>query len=293
MAHLAVFLLYFLSLNVEWSEPWIAKGILPEAVPPHYGIGFPIVYFANAFWLIPKILKQKKWFTYIYTTLFLAIAAEAVRALLFTIVLAPKQAFYSTFYLEIIGPDSFFFGRLNFFMANAVFLSFTYRLAVDWIINLNIIDRLKSENNLLQTQQMAVQLTGDASTLQTPSFFQFQPEKIKERYRTTLAVKKRTGQAFMPIADVAYFQAQGDFVLAIGRDGKKSMVNASLKEVASFLDPSLFYRINRSEIVQRKYIVQYGKYIKNRLAITLTVANTTLYTSNSRTPDFRNWVKTR
>ncbi len=292
LLHLLVFALYFLTLNVEWTSPWIAKNILPEAVPPHYGIGFPIVYFANTFWLIPKLLKRKRWFAYIFTTLFLAVGAETLRALLFAVVLAPENAFFHTFYLEILGADSFFFGRLSYFMLNAVFVSFAYRLTVDWLVYLNIIERLKVENHPLQTQDVRLQLAGESTATNANHFFQLDTEKTKKNYRTTFTVKKRTGQAFIQVDDIAYFQAQGDFVLAICREGKKNMVNSSLKQIEALLDPELFYRINRSEIVQRKYIVKYGKHIKNRLAISLSTTNTPLYTSNSRTPNFRNWIKT-
>ncbi|MEO9482932.1 MAG: LytTR family DNA-binding domain-containing protein [Ekhidna sp.] len=115
----------------------------------------------------------------------------------------------------------------------------------------------------------------------------------RKTYRSTFPVKRRNGVFLLKVADIAYFQAQGDFVTAIDSLGEKHILNHSLSQMYEFVDPSIFFMINRSEIISFDHIVKYEPYTKNRLAITLERPAITLYTSNSRTPDFRNWLELR
>lgn len=115
--------------------------------------------------------------------------------------------------------------------------------------------------------------------------------KQDRQYKNTFTVKKRSGVYLLKVDDVAYFQAQGDFVLAIDRDNTKHILNYSLAAIEELIDPKKFFQINRSEIVNFDCIVKYSPYTKNRLAITLSTPAIDLYTSNSRTPDFRIWIE--
>jgi len=112
-----------------------------------------------------------------------------------------------------------------------------------------------------------------------------------KRYKTTFPVKRRDGVFLLKCADIAYFQAQGDFVLAIDQTGTKHILSYSLSEIEEATDPDKFFRINRSEIVNGSSILKFAPYYKNRLAITLARPATVLHTSNSRTPQFRSWIE--
>lgn len=114
--------------------------------------------------------------------------------------------------------------------------------------------------------------------------------KQDRQFKNTFTVKKRSGVYLLKMQDVSYFQAQGDFVLAIDKGNNKHILNHSLSAVEEFVDPKKFFQINRSEIVSIDAILKYSPYTKNRLAITLSAPSIDLFTSNSRTPDFRIWV---
>jgi len=116
-------------------------------------------------------------------------------------------------------------------------------------------------------------------------------EKKAKNYKRKFPIKKRDGVFLLDVDDISYFQAQGEFVFAFDNKGKKHIINQSLASIYELVDPSYFFMINRSEIVQMDSILKYSPYIKNRLAITLKVADVTLYTSNSRTPKFREWLE--
>lgn len=115
--------------------------------------------------------------------------------------------------------------------------------------------------------------------------------KRERQYKNTFTVKKRSGVYLLKTEDIAFFQAQGDFVLGVDESGTKHILNHSLAAIEEFLDPRKFFQINRSEIVSIDAVLKYSPYTKNRLAITLSAPNIDLFTSNSRTPDFRIWLE--
>ena len=114
--------------------------------------------------------------------------------------------------------------------------------------------------------------------------------KQEPQYKSTFTVKKRSGVYLLKTESVSYFQAQGDFVLAIDRSSNKHILNHSLATIEKSVNPKEFFQINRSEIVRMDSILKYSPYTKNRLAITLSAPKVDLFTSNSRTPEFRTWV---
>jgi len=116
-------------------------------------------------------------------------------------------------------------------------------------------------------------------------------ETEKNLYKSTFSVKKRDGVFLLKTNDIICFSAQGDFVLAIDIENKRHIINDSLTRIENQIDKHIFFRINRSEIINRNSIVKYNQHIKNRLAISLFNYKDTLYTSNSRTPNFRIWIE--
>ncbi|GGI57579.1 LytTR family transcriptional regulator DNA-binding domain-containing protein [Winogradskyella haliclonae] len=63
-----------------------------------------------------------------------------------------------------------------------------------------------------------------------------------------------------------------------------------MKNFELLLDSNTFFRINRSEIININFVKKYRSYIKNRLEIEFNIEINKLYTSNSRSLDFKNWL---
>ncbi|MEL7268192.1 MAG: LytTR family DNA-binding domain-containing protein [Bacteroidota bacterium] len=118
-------------------------------------------------------------------------------------------------------------------------------------------------------------------------------DKASRNYKKTFAVKKGTQVYLLPIKDIFYFQAQGDFVFAFDTSGNRHILNFTLSGILEQVNQETFHQINRSEIINFNGISKFHTYTKNRLEIFLKDGKTTLYTSNSRTPDFRNWLEQR
>ena len=287
--HIIIWTLFFLSINVEWTKTWVADSFLPEAVAPHIAIAVPLIFILNAFWLIPIYLNKKHWHHYISLSLSLFLGFELLRAFIFTSVLHEEVSFIEVFKRELFGENSLIFGFLNLLIFYAIFYSFVYRFTRDWLLHKSIIDRLVIEKQ--QLQQHSLQLAGETEILQQ-AYYQHKRDQIVESkpLKKSLSVKKRDGIFLFMIEDIVYFQAQGDFIFAFDKKGRKHIVNESLKRIKDQVCTNVFFQINRSELVNFYYITKFNSYTKNRLEISLNNLEEPLYTSNSRTPEFRLWV---
>lgn len=122
--------------------------------------------------------------------------------------------------------------------------------------------------------------------------------ELIERSFKSISYKKRftvnTNQAiyFVETENIIFFEADEGVVFAHDTNGKKHILSEStLKEIEEQLDPLYFFRINRSELISKPYILKIERYNKNTLAIKLNGHENYLKTSQSNTATFREWVE--
>ncbi|MGK0314303.1 MAG: two-component system response regulator LytT [Saprospiraceae bacterium] len=112
----------------------------------------------------------------------------------------------------------------------------------------------------------------------------------KAEYKTRFTIKKSNGVYLLSVDDIVYFQSQGDFLLAYDVDRNKHAINQSVLNITKLLDPTKFFQINRSEIINVEYIQKFETHFKNKLCISMIGIENSLYTSSSRSPEFRTWL---
>lgn len=111
-------------------------------------------------------------------------------------------------------------------------------------------------------------------------------------YKKRFAVSTHQGTYFLDVEQIAFFMANESVIFAIDALGKKHLLTAStLKEIEAQLDPSQFFRINRSELIHKPYVEKIERYSKNTLAINIKGSKTLLKTSQSQTSSFRQWIE--
>jgi len=116
-------------------------------------------------------------------------------------------------------------------------------------------------------------------------------QMTSEEYKEQFAIKSAKEIYFLKLENIVYFQAENGVVFAFDKKNKRHiMPQATLKEIEEFLDPKKFFRINRSESVQRKYIDKIKRYNKNTLTIYLNSERIVLKSSQSKTSDFNLWL---
>jgi DNA-binding LytR/AlgR family response regulator len=111
------------------------------------------------------------------------------------------------------------------------------------------------------------------------------------RYKERFVIKARGGIYLLETRRVAYIQIQDEIPFAFDEQGSRYPLNENLNQLEKTLDPMVFFRINRSEIVNLHFIERLDPYFNDRLAISLKRLNVTLISSVSRTPELRRWIE--
>jgi len=110
-------------------------------------------------------------------------------------------------------------------------------------------------------------------------------------YKQRLPVRQpNNGFYLLPIEAVAYLQADEGVVFAFDQQGARHPLAGTLGEWEQQLDPTRFFRLNRSELLHLEAVAQVEPYFNNRLAVRLR-QGTTLLSSSAQTPALRRWLE--
>lgn len=114
----------------------------------------------------------------------------------------------------------------------------------------------------------------------------------KKSYKKRFTINTHQEIYFLETESILFFEANEGVVFAHAYQGKKHLLTeATLKEVEEQLNPSDFFRINRSELIHKPFIEKIERYNKNSLAVKLKGYEIYLKTSQSQTAAFREWVE--
>ena len=97
----------------------------------------------------------------------------------------------------------------------------------------------------------------------------------------------------IPVEDVAYFLGEDKYVYLFSTAGKKYLVDFTLRDLESKLDPQDFFRINRKFIVCYNAIKEMHAYSKSRVKVVLEPEPPNpidAIVSVERSPDFKKWI---
>lgn len=128
----------------------------------------------------------------------------------------------------------------------------------------------------------------------------FPPANLLKRFETISTQKYKdrflgkVGQRlfFISVTNIAFFEADNKIVYLIDLQGNKYVVEYTLEHLINVLDPSLFFRVNRSFIVHSKAIEQVKPYTNNRLKLIVTghSLREELVIARDRVLPFRQWA---
>ncbi|GAB4233794.1 MAG: hypothetical protein Tsb0034_07180 [Ekhidna sp.] len=276
VVHACYWLFHFTSVNTSWELDWTnhqdRKGVAQLTI-----VLYPAIFYLNAFWLIPKLLRGNQWYRYLIVSLAIVTSIELARTMIFVIHQGKLNTFEASFINEFLSRDNLIFGLPNSLFFAFLFSSI-YRFTRDWIKHQSTIAKLQSENSELSRNFEVLENSLKASNTSNG------------KYKSTFQAKRRDGIFILRVENISYIKAQGDFVLAFDDSGDSYIINFTLSAIEGLLDPKLFFQINRSEIVNIGFILKFTNHTKNRLEIQLRSLETPLYTSNSRSPEFRKWI---
>ena len=84
-----------------------------------------------------------------------------------------------------------------------------------------------------------------------------------------LAIKDGSSITFVPIKDIDWVDAAGDY-MCIHVDGATHIMRTTMKELESKLDPSVFQRVHRSTIVNLRRVEKVSSHINGEFHLTLS-----------------------
>ncbi len=92
---------------------------------------------------------------------------------------------------------------------------------------------------------------------------------------------------FIPLTEIHFIESLDNYArLFFGKE--KAMIKRSLNLLSEKLDPKVFFRVNRSQMINIHYIKEIHPYFNNKLQITLTTGET-LEVSSRQSVKFKNW----
>ncbi len=92
---------------------------------------------------------------------------------------------------------------------------------------------------------------------------------------------------FIPLSEIHFIESLENYARLYFGD-QKAMIKRSLNLLEEKLDSTVFFRINRSQIINTQYIKEIHPYFNNKLQIKLTTGET-LEVSSRQSVKFKNW----
>lgn len=112
-------------------------------------------------------------------------------------------------------------------------------------------------------------------------------EKGKQRILTYI----RNELVPIPIKEIAYIYTENTITFVVGFDGKKSTTNASLDDMYTNLDATVFFRANRQFIISITAIDKIIKYGNSQLKILLqSKTSEEIIISKNKAAEFKQWL---
>ncbi|MGI9545459.1 MAG: LytR/AlgR family response regulator transcription factor, partial [Cyclobacteriaceae bacterium] len=91
----------------------------------------------------------------------------------------------------------------------------------------------------------------------------------KKEYKDRFVSKIGDYYKYILVKDVAYFYAEDKTVYLVSIEDQKYIIDYSLDQLETMLDPKIFFRLNRSYITRLEAIDSVAKYFNGRLQINL------------------------
>lgn len=111
-------------------------------------------------------------------------------------------------------------------------------------------------------------------------------------FKTRYVGKSGSKLHFIETKEISFFSAENKVVFLTKLDGNRYLVDQTLEQLETMLDPKLFFRINRSIIIHIASVTQVKPYLNSRLkAILKSGANPEeVIISRERVNDFKMWA---
>jgi DNA-binding LytR/AlgR family response regulator len=114
---------------------------------------------------------------------------------------------------------------------------------------------------------------------------------IGREYKSRILLKTGDQIRSVEIEEVAYFYAEDDVVFSMLKNKRRAIVDYTLNQLESELDPKNFYRLTRGCIARISSVKKVSKYFNSRLIVELEPPlEEKLLVSRVNVPEFLKWL---
>jgi DNA-binding LytR/AlgR family response regulator len=112
------------------------------------------------------------------------------------------------------------------------------------------------------------------------------------KFKNRFTIKSHKEIYFIETSTIVFFQAESGAVFAWDNKGKRHVLQeTTLKEIEAAVDPASFYRLNRSDLVQKGFVEKVERYSKNAIALKLKGYDKMIVSSQTSTAGFWKWIE--
>lgn len=124
--------------------------------------------------------------------------------------------------------------------------------------------------------------------MQALSDLVYQREKS---YKERFLIKSGDNLRFVRVEEIAYFISEASYSFLVTKSGNRYIIDQTLEQIENALNPRLFFRINRKQIISLESIGHISNFVNNRLKIELVPQeNTESIVSRTRVVLFKEWL---
>ena len=117
------------------------------------------------------------------------------------------------------------------------------------------------------------------------------PEVPANKYIQRMMLSIGQKQMAMSVDDIAYFMADGRYLYAFGKDGKRYLCETTLYKLEEELNPHNFFRLNRRFMVSFDSVAYFVRYSKSRVKVKLKPElEEDVIISADKVTEFKSWL---
>lgn len=112
----------------------------------------------------------------------------------------------------------------------------------------------------------------------------------EKKYRVSILVKQGSGLVQLKVSDLLYAYSENGLIFGVSSTNRY-LIDETMDQLFQSLDPHIFFKINRGQLVSKNAILKIDPYFNHR--VKLTIANPKdqeFIVSRPKTSDFKNWM---
>ncbi|MFA7274323.1 MAG: LytTR family DNA-binding domain-containing protein [Crocinitomicaceae bacterium] len=116
-------------------------------------------------------------------------------------------------------------------------------------------------------------------------------EKKQKTYKERFVFKSGEQLNFVRIPEIAFFTSSSSYSFVVTKSGNRYLLDQTMDHIQDSLDPALFFRINRKQIVSLDCITKISAHFNSRLKLELNPSESEdVIVSRNRVTDFKEWL---